>query len=173
MHSTVHILSTLDSCSIPVRKEMNVPLEKVRAYCSNIYNVTKNPVKKTVCSKEFPFKIEMGCHIHSSDNHQAVIRQSSSSHQADTSSHPYTLNIEWPWITLYTILNNSNLEIHWNLEVTLFFEKTSPSVHKYKPHKVRFWAAQFFSGTKNRVSRGLAVQNISFIWCKSVHIGRL
>ena len=40
---------------------------------------------------------------------------------------------------------------------TLFLERKIPVVHKYKPHEVRFWAALFFSGTKIRVSRGLAV----------------
>ena len=33
----------------------------------------------------------------------------------------------------------------------------STLVHKYKPHEARFCDARFFSGTKNRVSRGLAV----------------
>ena len=97
----------------------------------------------------------------SSGSHQAVIRQSSGSHQAvirqSSDSHYYTLNMEWPWFTLYTILHNSNLEIHWSLEVTLFFEKKSHSVHSYKPYEVRFWAARFFSGPKIRVSQGLAV----------------
>ena len=44
-----------------------------------------------------------------------------------------------------------------SLEVTRFFEKKITLVHKYKPHEARFCAARFFSGTKNRVSRGLAV----------------
>jgi hypothetical protein len=44
-----------------------------------------------------------------------------------------------------------------NLEVTRFFEKIITLVHKYKPHEARFCAARFFSGTKNHVSRGLAV----------------
>ena len=44
-----------------------------------------------------------------------------------------------------------------NLEDTRFFEKKNPLVHKYKPHEARFCAARFFSGTKNSVSRGLAV----------------
>ena len=37
----------------------------------------------------------------------------------------------------------------------------------YKPHEVRFWAALFFSGTKNRVSRGLAVLD-SFLGIKTI-----
>ena len=57
---------------------------------------------------------------------------------------------------LCTILHNSNLEIHWSLAATLFFEKKIHSVHRYKPQEVRFWAARFFSGTKIRVSQGLA-----------------
>ena len=49
-----------------------------------------------------------------------------------------------------------------SLEDTLIFEKKSHLVHRYKPHEARFCAARFFSGTKIRVSRGLAVnQNIT------------
>ena len=44
-----------------------------------------------------------------------------------------------------------------SLEDTLFFEKKYHLVHRYKPHEARFCAARFFSGTKIRVSRGLAV----------------
>ena len=44
-----------------------------------------------------------------------------------------------------------------SLEVTRFFEKKITLVHRYKPHEARFCAARFFSGPKNRVSRGLAV----------------
>ena len=44
-----------------------------------------------------------------------------------------------------------------SLEVARFFEKKIILVHRYKPHEARFCAARFFSGTKNRVSRGLAV----------------
>ena len=43
------------------------------------------------------------------------------------------------------------------LKLHCFLKKKSPSVHRYKPHEVRFWAARFFSGTKNSVSQGLAV----------------
>ena len=49
-----------------------------------------------------------------------------------------------------------------SLEDTLFFGKKIILVHRYKPHEARFCAARFFSGTKNRVSRGLAVIQINF-----------
>ena len=58
-----------------------------------------------------------------------------------------------------TVLYNSNLEIHgfWSkaLQIHGFLKKKIHLVHK--PHEVRFWAAWFFSGTKNRASQGLAV----------------
>ena len=58
------------------------------------------------------------------------------------------------------VLHNSNLEIcgFWQkpCRYTVFWKKIH-LVHRYKPHEVRFWAARFFSGTKIRVSRGLAV----------------
>ena len=44
-----------------------------------------------------------------------------------------------------------------SLEDALLFEKRSHLVHRYKPQEARFRAARFFSGTKIRVSRGLAV----------------
>ena len=50
-----------------------------------------------------------------------------------------------------------------SLEDTLFLEKKINLVHRYEPHEARFCAAQFFSGTKNSVSRGLAVQ--PFVEC--------
>ena len=47
-----------------------------------------------------------------------------------------------------------------SLEDTLFFEKKSHLVHRYKPHEARFCAARFFPGTKIRVSQGLAVVSL-------------
>ena len=45
--------------------------------------------------------------------------------------------------------------IKWSSNTRYYF----PLVHRYKPHEVRFWAALSFSGTKNRVSRGLFSRN--------------
>ena len=47
-----------------------------------------------------------------------------------------------------------------SLEDTLFFEKKSHLVHRYKPQEARFCAARFFPGTKIRVSQGLAVTKL-------------
>ena len=44
-----------------------------------------------------------------------------------------------------------------SLEATRFLKKKITLLHRYKPQEAQFCAARFFSGTKNRVSRGLAV----------------
>ena len=68
---------------------------------------------------------------------------------------------------MYTVLHNSNLAIHWfwtkALKLHCFLKKKkSSSVHRYKPHKVRFWAARFFSGTKKPcISRPCCIANQS------------
>ena len=51
------------------------------------------------------------------------------------------------------------------LKIHCFLKKKSHLLHRYKPHEARFCDARFFSGTKIRVSRGLAVSTFVEKWC--------